>query len=183
MTDLWKVRVGYTGEGGLPGVNTLLASTGDTDVDDLRTALAAFYTNWGTHAPGPLSISIPASGDKIDSNTGQISGSWTSGTTTTIPGVGSAARVNSATQVLIQLRTDLILNGRHLRGRIFMPGLALNGIVNAKLDPTVLTNVQTAAATMAIGRLCVYSTTHKEFATVTAVTVWDQLAVLRSRRD
>lgn len=184
MTDLWQVRMLWQGGGGMPGTNTIYASTGDTDVDDLRTALDDFYDFWTTgNCSDDFNVTIPATGDKINSNTGGLAGLWSSGTPIVHTGTDTANRVPDIAQVLVQLHTDLVVSGRLLRGRIFLPGLRVTGTTGGQLDPTIQSNLQGAADDLAIGRLCVFSRTHNTFATVTATSVWQELASLRSRRD
>lgn len=185
MTDLWQVRAEWTGTGGgMPGTNTLYASTGDTDIDDWRTALGDFYDFWVTgNMSDDFSVTIPATGDKIDSSTGGVSGIWSSGTADVHTGTDTANRVPDIAQVLVQLRTDLVVSGRLLRGRVFLPGLRVTGTTGGELDPTIQSALKDAADDCFIGRGCVFSRTHNTFATITATTVWNEIASLRSRRD
>jgi hypothetical protein len=185
MTDLWQVRNEWTGTGGgMPGTNTIYASTGDTDIDDFRSALADFYDFWVTgNCSDDFSVTIPATGDKIDSGTGGVVGLWSSGTADVHTGTDTANRVPDIAQVLVQLRTDLVVSGRLLRGRIFLPGLRVTGTTGGELDPTIQSALQGAADDAFIGRACVFSRTHNTFATITATTVWNEIASLRSRRD
>lgn len=183
VTDLWQVRVLWTGDDGLPGTNTIYASTGDTDVDDLRTALDSFYNDYcAGQCSDDLTATIPAAGDKIDSETGQVSGLWSSGTPLVNTGADTGNRVTDISQILVQLRTDLVVNGRLLRGRIFLPGFRVTGTQNGGVNPTQVTDIKNIAEDAFVGRCCVYSRTHHTFATIDSVTVWDQMASLRSRR-
>lgn len=182
MTDLWSVKVLYTGQVGLPGTNSILSSTGDTDVDDLRTALIAFYNDWMDNVVSPVVCTIPSTGDKIDSSTGQVSGVWSSGSDEVINAAGSGNPVPFSNQVLVQLQTDLIVNGRKLHGRIFLPGAIATNDDGGKVNATMAAAIAASAVENLVGTICVYSSTHKTFATVTGAKVWEQWAVLRSRR-
>lgn len=184
MTDLWEVRVLYTGGPGMPGTNTLFGSTNDSDIDDLRDALDDLYGLWAlNHMATGLTVTIPAEGNKINSATGELSGGWTSGSPIVNNGGATGERVPLSSQLLVQLKTDSVVSGRRLRGRIFLPGATEpeNGAGVPTSD--LINTIQARAEAVAVGRLCVYSLTHKTFATVTAVSVWNQWAVLRSRRD
>lgn len=181
---MWQVVCTWAGIGGAPGTNTFLASTGDTDVDDLRTALAAFYTGFMTdQCSDDVAVTIPSAGSKIDSTTGQLSGLWASGTPTTVAGADTGNRVPDVAQILVQMHTDLVVNGRLLRGRVFIPGLRVTALTNGELSSGTITDVTASAEANLTGRVCVYSRTHKTFATVGACTTWNEMASLRSRRD
>jgi hypothetical protein len=108
-----------------------------------------------------------------------------------VPGSGVGTNVTDAlsptTQGLLQLRTGLIVFGRLLRGRIFLPGPceAHNGSSGGPLagyvDP-----YETAAATLvgdANTDLVIWSQTHGVKAPVASADVWSKWASLRSRRD
>lgn len=183
MTDLWQVRMVWRGPGGLPGTNTIYSSTGDSDVDDLRTKLGEFYDTWCTgNVYQSFNVTIPSAGDKIDSDTGGVAGIWTSGSPDVHSGTDTVDWAPDTTQVLVQLQTDLIVNGRMLHGRLFLPGLRKSGVISGNLSSDIRSAMQSAADDAFVGRLCVFSRTHNTFATVTATSVWQELAVLRSRR-
>jgi hypothetical protein len=184
MTDLWKFSVVYEGGQGGPGTNTLLASTNDTDVDDAKSHLADFYDHWASgHMANDLTVTVPGEGDKIDSGTGQVNGTWVSGASHLATGADTAERLPFISQVLVQFQTGHIVNGRRLRGHIFLPGSTLGATADGKVDPAVVGDMFTAANNCFNGRFCVYSVTHHTFATISSCTVWDQFAALRSRRD
>lgn len=184
MTNLFRVQPVWTGGPGLPGTNTLYGSEGDVAVTDMRTELEAFYGVWcDNHCSDDITVTIPSTGDIIDHDTGGLVGVWTSGSPIVIPGTQSTERLALADQVLVSLLTDSIFGGRRLRGRIFLPGGTQGANDNGVVDPGVISSMYDAAQTCFVDDFAVYSPTNTEWATVTATSIWDQFAVLRSRRD
>jgi hypothetical protein len=109
---------------------------------------------------------------------------------TTTPSSGQGTDAGDAmpptVQGLLQVRTASIVNGRQLRGRIFLPG---NGeSQNAVGIPTAatLTDYNTEATALindANTSWVVWSRTHGLKGTVSQSSMWTKWAVLRSRRD
>lgn len=183
MSDIFQIRLEWRGGDGGLGTNTLYGQEGDVAVSEMRTALSTFF---GTPVSGAISddfnVTIPSTGDILDTNTGGLIGVWDSGTPIVKVGADTANRAADATQILVQLHTDLVLNGRLLRGRFFIPGLRVTGIQNGNLHPDIISEYTTAATTAFVGKFAVFSRTHFRWATVTRCSVWSELAVLRSRR-
>lgn len=90
-----------------------------------------------------------------------------------------------ATQVLVQWRTGTFVNGRELRGRTFIPGVFQNANDNGVLSSTVRTALSTAiAGWLTAGPVpLIWSRAHLVSSLVSSASVWNQFAVLRSRRD
>lgn len=184
MTSLFQVRCLYTGGQGMPGTNTFYGSEGDVAVADMRAELNDFYDVWCTDfMADDITLTIPSTGDIIDSTDGSLIGVWTDGTPIAVPGALTQARQPFTSQVLVQLKTDLVAGGRRLRGRVFLPGTCT--VDNDDGVPTgdLLTAMRAAANTAFVSDFAVYSPTHHVWATVSSTDVWDQFAVLRSRRD
>jgi len=93
-----------------------------------------------------------------------------------------------ATQALFRLRTGVYVAGRELRGRQFIPGLTEDRSTSGNVDAATVTLLN-GNWTFAYGGLAssntvqVWSPTHGVADNVQSATVWDQWAVLRSRRD
>lgn len=92
-------------------------------------------------------------------------------------------------QGLIRLRTGVYVGGREIRGRVFLPGQGDtyddDGVPSASIISgwqgiwnTAISDGQNAGAP-----LQVYSPTNGQAADVTAASMWNQWAILRSRRD
>ena len=108
----------------------------------------------------------------------------------TTPQSGVGATVSTllpiSTQAVVRLLTGLFIGGRQLRGRIFVPGLteAANG--GGVPEAATLSTITTAANTLNAATappLGVWSRVNATVEPVSAVSVWSQWGVLRSRRD
>jgi len=92
-------------------------------------------------------------------------------------------------QALLRLRTGIYVAGRELRGRLNVPGCMEDDSSGGVPSGSLITAVE-AAWTFAMttsggaaGGPVVYSDTHHVSAPVSFVSMWNQWAVLRSRRD
>lgn len=187
---MYRVRTVFDGMQGAPWLNTLYFDQGGGTAQQAVTAVGNFWgavdalidseVNWRTEA------------DVTDIN--PLTGQPTSVIQTT-PVTGTGAAVGDAlpvaTQALVRWRTGFFSNGRERRGRTFVPALVEASGDNGKLLAASQTTIQTAAAALIAdvnSILVVWSrpdlpTLNGGFSAVTASSVWEQFAVLRSRRD
>lgn len=121
----------------------------------------------------------------IDDVTGAV---LAAGVTDAETGNGEATQemLPLSTQMLIKWRTGIYVGGREIRGRTFVPGLA--DFVNAEgaVDETVHDALADDLATWLGGLSApplIWSRTNGDSQPIAAAEVWDQFAVLRSRRD
>lgn len=135
-------------------------------------------------------------GRVIDSTTGGLVGSWTDTEAFGGAGTSTVEPVADATQVLFRWNTNQVVDGRFLKGRTFVPGLAndrlLNGNLNAAAQASFNGGINTFIAT-GIG----FSIWHRprpastvnpvarpgDYQLVEGGAVWSELAVLRQRRN
>jgi hypothetical protein len=105
----------------------------------------------------------------------------------TFTGTNDTDLLPSMNQGLLQLRTGVYVEGRELRGRIFLPGWGENKSTAGRPSVSTLNDWVASANAELLGALdatiVVYSLTHKVFAPVIAITAWNEFAVLRSRRS
>jgi hypothetical protein len=182
MTDIKQVRVAWTGAIGMPGVSTFYC-TGD--VATFRTALTAFFTADKSLYPSIVTITVPNTGSVIDSDSGLVTGTWTSGTSTSIACTGTG-NFSAATGMVVNWHTGIYVGGRELRGKTFLvpmvvSTLSADGTPNATDRAGVQSDANTLAGTTA--SMVVYSRRANTIASVSSATVPDIAAVLRSRRD
>jgi len=133
-----------------------------------------------------LSYEVESFVDVIDDATGTLTGVVSTGGGDTGSGGASVSNLPFATQGLIQLSTGIVVAGRILKGRIFVPGVQSsdsNGGVPATAYVSALTAGYNALQTALPNTLRVWSRTHGTSALVTAGAGWGTFAVLRSRRD
>jgi len=112
------------------------------------------------------------------------------GVTSVTPATGTGTDAGDAlaigTNGLLRLFSNVIANGRLVRGRIFLPG-PTEGQNTAGVPISAYTgDYNTAAATLmadANTEWRIWSRTHGVAPDVTAATTWSKWAFLRSRRD
>jgi len=173
---------------GTPYFNQLYFG-GDTsgEADAASAAVAAWWVAMEDAFSLLLTWTINTEAEFVDEVTGQITG------IETVPGgtgIGDATgdALSPASQGLVRWRTGVFVAGKEIRGRTFIPGPTED--VNQLGHPSAgyLPLVNTAAADLITaasggGGLVVWSRTHGQAAAVATGSVWNQWAVLRSRRD
>lgn len=104
-------------------------------------------------------------------------------------GASAGEVVPFTTQLLIRWRTGDYVNGREIRGRTFIPGtletVSSNGAPAGSFVVTSNINITAwlgDADTVGAGGFIIYSPTHRQPAAVSGGTLWNQFAVLRTRR-
>lgn len=183
VTNLFKIVSLYEGMSGLPGTNTLYAAEGDVAIHDMRVELDTFYSALcDDFLTNELTVTVPSTGDIIDSADGSLIGVWNDGTPLANTGTLTQGILPLATQLLVQLQTNEIVAGRKLHGRLFIPGFTDPSDDNGMVAADTLSAVHALASTAFSDDAAVYSPTHHTWATVADATVWSQWAVLRSRR-
>lgn len=182
-----RVQVVWTGatvEGG--GLSTFYFNDAVGTAAQNVSSVAAFLA--GTEGSRSSGLAWATVADVATLNVG--SGALESITATTpSTGVGTASGdvLPMITQGLLRLVTSQIVNGRLLRGRLFLPGPVetVNSSAGAPLSG-YLTDYNGDAATLvadANSDWSVWSITHGVLASVQTATVWNKWASLRSRRD
>lgn len=177
---------------GLPGgpYYTVFHSEGGTapeaelihgHVVDLWNAMANYRTS-------AMAGQVLTEVDSVSIESGEVIGTFPV-TPVTLANGTSGARQPVVVQGLVQARTGVYVGGREIRGRTFLPG-TLDGSDNDGAPSTAyqtgvaaIFNAFDAAASADNVAPVIYSPTHRQLANVSVYTVWNQWAVLRSRRD
>ena len=185
-----RVKATWTsGQGGGPYLTQLYFMTAgangtQTEANDAVTAVGTFLgaidaqvqtgTNWSTD---PEVEDINAAGVLL-------------GTFITTPQSGAGAASGQAfppaTQGFINWRTNLVVNGRTLRGRTFIPNVPItqgSGANPSSTYQTLLTNAANAMIADASTMFAIWSKTHSTVTQASAGVAGTKWAVLRSRRD
>nr|CRY97468.1 hypothetical protein [uncultured prokaryote] len=190
----------YSGPGGSSGLSVLYADASllpDNQLDDLQ----AFLTALAPEVSNQATMFLPNEGREIDPVTGALTGQWQGATQTVVTGTGGTSVVSNADQVLIRWSTDEVLDGRFIKGRMFLPNVAGSANAGGEVAAVPSGNIAGAAQDMAIAvGLYVWhrprpakpagpggvppATTARDGAAVDVVTatVWREFAVLRGRR-
>lgn len=197
MTSLNRIRVLWQGSPVVgPGLSTFyLASAPDTVSGNLVT----FFNALKLMFPAPLQWVVPSSGDKIDSATGALAGSWSTGTGGgTVVATGTSAYA-AGVGAQIRWRTNGIVGGRRVVGSTFLvpivtPGYDTSGTLentNRGAIVTAATALLTAEPSLTIWSRPVPPPTPPatsptaragEANTVIALDVPDRVSWLRTRR-
>ena len=182
MPELKRVRVGWSGWAGGPGVSTFLfESAGAPPLVDLRTMYAA----WAPIIPTGITLQIENTGQTIASETGQAVGAWSAGAQTAIACTGAGGYAAPA-GCYVSWRTGVFLGGREIRGKTFIVPLVAGAYdgTGTILDQNRQAVENAAKAFIATGgsTMRIYNRSQFGFGGVTSATVPDKVVVLTSRR-
>lgn len=188
MSSLYRVRVTWNGSavvGG--GVSTFYF---DTPATGYSAALVSFFTSLRPSFGASVVWEVPQTGDILESTTGDITGSWTDGTTTQITGQQTAPVYAAGVGCRILWNTLGRTNNRRVRGSTFLVPLAADRYDTlGTLDPGVVSVFKTAGDTLIAhdpGSLVIWTRPNASHAgsvnSVTSADVPDKVSWLRSRR-
>jgi hypothetical protein len=147
-----------------------------------------FLTAINTVLDNGTTWTIRTTGRDLDNTTGTLTDEWSDGTAQTGGGAGSGETVPDASQILVRWGTSAIVNGRFVRGRTFIPGCQVAGLVSGNLSAANVAAI-TAAAEASLVSNDGFGVWHRpvagaggSFHLATSGTCWSELAVLRQRR-
>lgn len=183
-----RVNGVFSGSNGAPMYNALyFGGLTSGEAGAAATAARSFWNHMANALNGQMAYTTGSEVDVVDPVTGQITSTF-SITPQTVDFTGTGEVLPQATQGLVRLRTNTFINGRRVRGRIFIPGVTelmstagtpISGTQTLFQDAANLLITNGAGA----GGLVVYSPTHGQSAPVVSASPWDQFAVQRSRRQ
>lgn len=188
MANILRIETAVTGWPGAPGSLTVYADSQD-NVASVCSALRTFLDAVKSLIPSGVVFTIPNSGPIISDTTGDLVGTWAAGDVLIVTCTGSGGYAAAAGAV-VHLKTAAVMDGRLLRGRIFLVPLVQSMYDTAgNLADTQLGSIRTAAAsfvTACAGHLVIWhrpNTAHAGGSSpVVSSQVPDLAAVLRSRR-
>lgn len=181
-----RVQTVFTGVTGSPYYNRVYFdgfTMGDAAACHAR--VAGFWDAIKGYIAGGVQIAIEGDVEVVDVSNGQVTAVHNV-TPATYNSSASGQALPWATQGLLRLRTGSWVNGREVRGRIFIPSPAelhsdSNGPVAGYRNA-----VQSAVNSIlqpGSNALIIWSPTHGLIRPVQSWQVWTEWAVLRSRRD
>lgn len=157
-----------------------------------RAAVAAFWEALEGNITADYTWVVAAEGRRLDTATGGLTGVENDPTVYQGAGTGTAgSQVADATQALIRWATGIIVGGRRLQGRTFIPGTPRANTQGGNLSSFAVVGISSTANTFISGlgtdnKLVVWhrpSTSSGGVAhPVTQASTWSELAVLRRRR-
>lgn len=169
------------------GINQLFVAGGtQTEADSAQALVSGFWEDIAALAQAPNVFSVQGEVLDVDPSTGNTTGVFST-TPHTHNCINTGEILPPSLQVLVRLRTGVYVNGREVRGRIFLPGMSEAQATSGKPAASLISAVQTAADLLITAgdpdSLLVWSRTHGVAHPVVSASVWSEFAVLRSRRD
>lgn len=186
MVAIERIRCQWSGFTGSPGLTTFYC----TDALTLLPAARTFFNSIAALLPAAVQISFEPFGAQIEDSTGDLTGSWSTGSTPAVVQGALAGSYSAPSGMLVNWLTNAIVGGRFLRGKTFIvpgPVSSTDGTPNSANVSTL----QAAASVLAsdLGGLRVWhrptvaAPSSGSSAEVLSVNVPDKFVVLRSRRD
>lgn len=183
---MYRVRTVFTGVPGTPYYSNLYFTQEGGTVAQARAAVNTFWEANKALITVNLKWSIELEVPIIDEVTGDVISVAAGTTTYTSQGTRTETPIPYSNQVLCRLRTGVFNGGREIRGRIFIPGFTQISQNSDGVVGTAAAGVATNLAAMinsADAQLVVWAKSKGAYAVVNSGSVWNQFAVLRSRRD
>lgn len=191
-----RVRSVSTGVAGSPYYTNTYFLGGVGDALAARTRMLNFWTALVPVMRTGLSTTVEQEVWEIDPGTGDTTAIVSGGTGAPAVGTSAGAPLPPATQGLIRLNTGLVRRNRRVAGRIFVPGLTVSSQTDGRPSSALLTTLTNAANGLVGGAtaapIVVWSRPNDVIgpvflpgaqALVSGIGVWNEFAVLRSRRD
>lgn len=188
MAELHRVRCVWTGFLGAPGFTTLYFDA--TSSPPNTAAVRSWFQGLQSLFPNVVSIQVPGTGDIVTTDTGVISGTWTTATPAVV--TGAVAGVYAAPSgAIANFLTGAVVGTRRLRGRAFLvPTAGTAYDTNGTLTSTALSTLTTAHNTFLAAVTPTFHVWHRPVggtggssAPVSSIVSPDKACVLRSRRD
>lgn len=155
----------------------------------LRARLGVFWDAIESVLSSQIYWSVDPTGKTLDPATGALLAEWSEGTVVAGQGSGGAQPAADATQINCQWNTGIVIGGRFLKGRSYIPGVSTSALANGNLNGAQRTAVNVAAQALCDANLgfSVWSRPINGFGgsqhPATTATVRSELAVLRKRRN
>lgn len=198
MTAIQRLRIGWTGFPGAPGVTTMYFTDAASSQGAVQTLLDSLVGN----LPLDVTVQQEASGDIITAETGALTGTWTGTVEPPVQGLNPSVYA-APIGFQFQWLTNTVLDGHRVRGKTFVVPTATqifdtNGTLtpaavialtdqgNAFLNTTLGTFLiwhRPRAARAADGSRPAVAARAGGVAFAIATRVPDKAIVLRSRRD
>lgn len=196
MAQIREILVSWTA-GNTQGGTSVLFFDLLTDVEAQRADLGAALATTSDLLATGVFYEVATEGRIIDDTTGELTGTWSDATEFSGNGTTSGGVVSNASQVLVRFLTSTIRDGRVIKGRVNIPGLAASLAPAGEPSAAVVTSLTTAWGNLTgAGGLVVWSRPRAANPDVvppveartgisvptTGISVWSELAVLRRRR-
>lgn len=144
--NMYRYRINLQGWSGAPGLNTVYVRFAALPVIEDYQAVAELlktaFDSLKTYYIAGVTINIDPQVDVIDDTTGTLQTSAVITPPATVTGTSSNSQTSRAQMVLARLKTDAVVNGRRLQGRLFIgpiggSGVDYNGTITSTLGNAV----------------------------------------------
>ena len=179
-----EVIVRWIGPGAASKLNIFHFSDAATG-SQMKASLEAFLNDLKPQISTQYSAILNSTWRNLDTATGAlISESPFSPTPVAIVGTNAGQPLPDAVAGLIRWNTGVIVNGRFLKGRTFLPGLSVGLMQAGNFAGTGLATLNTAAANLVAGAITpvVWSRTNGVAQVFTSGSVWAEASTQRRRR-
>lgn len=183
---IYRVRTVFSGVPGTPYYSNLYFAAEGGTIAQARTAVNAFWEANKALISSNLQWIIENEVPSIDEATGDILSVAADATSYQSAGTQSSSPLPYSQQFLVRTRTGAFSGGREIRGRVFIPGPTTISASAGAVVNTAASAINTNAAALvasANAQWVVWAKTKGEYAVINSTSVWNQFAVLRSRRD
>jgi hypothetical protein len=192
FTPRWD---GFSGAPGYTNFHFLLADTPTgTELADSAAKIRTWFDALKAYLPNICTITFPAEIVQLNTETGELEGTYAITAPASVTGTGGTTAFSSATGVCVNWNTAAVVNGRRLRGRTFfvpcMPTatfqsdgtLGVGAQVAFQAASTTLAD-STAGMPFVVYHRPTLGGSDGVAGPITSSSVNDKTAVLRSRRD
>lgn len=183
---MYRIRTAITGGPGGSELSTMYFNSALTfTAQDAANAVRTFWNAIKGEISSVYTFQVETAVTEVADFTGEPIGVSTV-TEAAVVGSNVAEQLPPATQALIRLHTGVYYGGRELQGKIYVPGFCENnssGGVPSASSITTLANATAAMIADVPSELMLFSRKHLNANGVTSYSVWNQFAVLRSRRS
>lgn len=183
-----ETLVRWTAAGSAGGISVLYWDDAAATAD-INTNVQAFFTALRGALASTTSAVLDTEVRDRNTATGTLTGTDVIASPANIIGNGGSSAVPNAAQGLIRMGTGLVVGGRRLRGRIFIPGMHAGTVAaNGEVTPAAQTQLNTAGDALSLGGD--YHIWHRpvngaggQSSAVNSETAWNEFATQRRRRS
>lgn len=183
-----EIQVLWTPPSGIQ-TSTVMYWWDGVGVSTQRTRLNTFLTAINGFLTGDTLWTIATQGKVLNEQTGQMTGTWAEATPYSGAGSGTGEPVPDVAQILFRWGTNTVLNGRFVKGRSFIPGLAAENLLGGNIAGAAVGPMTTAASNLA-GASAGFGVYHRPqngtlgaLVTINTADCASEMAVQRRRRN
>lgn len=189
MADLYEIKTFWSAENSPGGESIMYFRDGTATLDFLRASIDAMYSAVAVRFDNLTTWSVAQNGNIVDETTGTLVDEWSSGNDYSGNGSASGQPVPNGTQLLIRWNPQVIIGGRRLKGRTYVPGLASLAMDAGQVLAGVVSDFQAAADQFIDDCAGQFVTWRRPVngaggasASVITASIWNEWAVQRRRR-